>query len=64
MDHSIILEGIGAVGAAVAFYLLTANIQNQKKIAVLENELKNHNSDLAEIKADVKALLGRFRGAV
>ena len=64
MDHHLVLEIVGAVGAAIGFYLLTANVQNQKKIAVLEAQMKERADDIAEIKRDVKTLLGKIcRGA-
>jgi cell division protein FtsL len=50
---SITLSLIGGV-----VWLVRKVFTNEKKIALLEAEIKRRNEDIKEIKADVKSLIG------
>ena len=60
-DHHLILEIVGAAGAALALYLLAALTKATSKIAVLEDRTDRHVQDVARLEGKIDALCELLR---
>lgn len=55
-DHHLILEIVGAAGAALGLYLLAALTRATSKIAVLEDRTERHAEDVNRLESKIDGI--------